>query len=98
MRPPIVPPPRRRANPVPQINGAVSYPAMQRILVLGCSGAGKSTLARRIASRLGLPVVHLDREYWRPGWCATPADEFDTVVDRLVAPARWVMDGNFKRT
>lgn len=71
---------------------------MQRILILGCSGAGKSTLARRVAARLGLPVVHLDREYWRPGWRATPADEFDGIVDRLVAPPQWVMDGNFNRT
>ena len=71
---------------------------MERVLVLGCSGAGKSTLSRTLAGRLGLPVIHLDREYWRPGWRETPADEFDRRVAELVAAPRWVMDGNFART
>jgi adenylate kinase family enzyme len=71
---------------------------MRRVLILGCSGSGKSTLARRLATRLGLPVVHLDREFWRPGWRATPPDEFDRRVADLVATPHWVMDGNYART
>lgn len=71
---------------------------MRRVLILGCSGSGKSTLARRLATRLGLPVVHLDREYWRPGWRPTPTDEFDGKIADLVAAPHWVMDGNYART
>ena len=41
---------------------------MERILIIGCGGAGKSTLARRLGEKTGLPVVHLDKLYWRPGW------------------------------
>lgn len=41
---------------------------MERILVLGPCGAGKSTLAAQLGKRLDLPVIHLDSEYWRPGW------------------------------
>ena len=41
---------------------------MERILVLGPCGAGKSTPAVKLGAKLGLPVIHLDKEYWRPGW------------------------------
>jgi adenylate kinase family enzyme len=71
---------------------------MQRILILGCPGAGKSTLARQIGQSLHLPVIHLDREYWRAGWRSTPDAEFDEAVAKLVERQCWVMDGNYHRT
>ena len=40
---------------------------MRRVLVIGCSGAGKSTLARKLSAVTGLPLVGLDRIYWRSG-------------------------------
>ncbi len=40
------------------------------INVVGTSGSGKSTLARRLAHRLELPWIELDRLYWRPNWQA----------------------------
>jgi adenylate kinase family enzyme len=70
----------------------------RRILVVGCSGAGKTTFAVRLAEVLGLPVIHLDAEYWRPGWQHTPADEWPSRVDDLAAQDRWVMDGNYGGT
>jgi adenylate kinase family enzyme len=70
----------------------------RRILVIGCSGAGKSTLAHAIADRYRLPLIHLDRCYWRPGWIApAEADWFET-VERLIAEPAWVMDGNYSST
>ena len=42
---------------------------MQRILVIGSSGTGKSTLARQLAQARAA-VIHLDQEYWQPGWVA----------------------------
>jgi len=45
---------------------------MQRVLVIGISGAGKSTFSRALARKTGLPLVHLDKEYWQPGWTGTP--------------------------
>ena len=71
---------------------------MRRILVLGCPGSGKSTLARRIARRLDLPLIHLDTEYWNPGWVATPGPQWRDRVTALVARDTWVMDGNYHTT
>ncbi|MEN9841777.1 MAG: hypothetical protein RL376_1577 [Verrucomicrobiota bacterium] len=68
---------------------------MKRIVILGFSGAGKSTLARELGERLGLPVVHLDREFWRPGWVEPDKAEWKAQVDALVAGECWVTDGNF---
>ena len=71
---------------------------MRRILVIGSSGAGKSTLARRLAEHLDLPLIHLDREYWRPGWLEPPRAEWRRRVAELAARPEWVMDGNFSST
>jgi len=64
-------------------------------MVVGCSGAGKSTFARRLGAALGLPVTHLDRLFWRPGWTQAPRDEFHAAQQEIVASAAWVIDGNY---
>ena len=71
---------------------------MKRVLIIGSAGAGKTTLARRIGTLLDLPVIHLDRHFWNPGWVETPRDEWTRKVDGLVAGERWVMDGNYGGT
>ena len=71
---------------------------MRRLLVIGCSGAGKSTLARQLAPRLGLPLVHLDRFYWSPGWVEPMQEKWQRIVEGLVAEPAWVMDGNYSAT
>jgi adenylate kinase family enzyme len=70
---------------------------VQRVAILGAGGAGKSELARALAERTGLPVVHLDAVYWRPGWTAPPPEEFRATLDAAVARERWILDGNFLR-
>ena len=71
---------------------------MKKVLVLGCSGAGKSTLARQISGITGLPVIHLDRHYWRPGWQEPDRATWEWEVAALVRQPQWVMDGNFGGT
>jgi adenylate kinase family enzyme len=68
---------------------------MDRIAIVGCSGGGKSTLARALGARLGLPVVHLDTLFWRPGWVESDLASFRSAVDAAASGERWVMDGNF---
>jgi adenylate kinase family enzyme len=71
---------------------------MKRCLVLGAGGAGKTTLALELGRVLDLPVIHLDRHYWRPGWVEPSHAEFDETVVRLVSGPAWIMDGNYSRT
>lgn len=70
----------------------------ERWLVVGGSGAGKSTFSTALAERLGLPLLHLDQEYWRPGWVEPAKPEWRARVAELVAADRWVMDGNYSST
>lgn len=67
----------------------------QRILLVGSGGSGKSTLARQLAQKTGLPLIHLDREYWKPGWVQPPREEWRRKVSELVSGDRWIADGNF---
>lgn len=67
----------------------------KRILIIGSGGAGKSTFARALAARTGLPLIHLDRHYWRAGWRATPDAQWNTLAAQLAVAETWIMDGNY---
>lgn len=66
--------------------------------MIGCGGAGKSTLARALGRRLALPVVHLDRHFWRAGWQPAEPAEWRRLQRLLVARDAWVIDGNYVDT
>ena len=70
----------------------------RKVLVLGCGGAGKSTLASDMGRRFSLPVIHLDRIWWRSGWVNCSEEEFDALLSCELAKPAWVMDGNYLRT
>ena len=71
---------------------------MERIMIIGCGGSGKSTLARQLGEKTGLPVVHLDKLFWRPGWVNITREEFDVVHNAAIEEKKWILDGNFDRT
>ena len=70
----------------------------ERICVIGCPGTGKSTLAQQLGAALSLPVYHLDRMFWLPGWVQRAEPEFDAALREVVARDRWIIDGNYART
>lgn len=71
---------------------------MERIMIIGCGGAGKSTLARQLGEKLEIPVVHLDKLFWRPGWNHVTREEFDASVREEMKKEKWIIDGNYNRT
>lgn len=71
---------------------------MKRVLIIGCSGSGKSTMARKLHHLTGLPIIHLDKEYWKPNWIETTPTEWEQIIRRLVHRPTWIMDGNFAGT
>lgn len=71
---------------------------MERILIVGNSGAGKSTMARALSEKTGLPVVHLDRLFWRENWQHIAREEFDALLRQELEKHQWIIDGNYDRT
>jgi adenylate kinase family enzyme len=71
---------------------------LTRIMIIGSGGSGKSTFAAELGKLAQLPVYHLDAYYWRPGWVATPNEEWDQFLKQLVLEDEWIIDGNYGRT
>lgn len=71
---------------------------MRRVLVIGPGGSGKSTFSLALSKATGLPVIHLDSHFWRPGWKRVPAEEWPKMVSELMRGEAWIMDGNFGST
>ena len=74
-------------------DAAAEWPG-ERVLVIGSPGSGKTMLTRRLAAATGLPAVHLDDWYWKPGWTRPSAEEWARVLDGLLSEERWIIDGN----
>lgn len=69
-----------------------------RFIVVGSPGSGKSYFSRELHRLTGLPVVHLDVEYWNPGWVETPGEVWQEKVRLLTQEEEWIMDGNYAGT
>ena len=68
---------------------------MQRILVIGSPGAGKSILATKLAALTGLPLIHLDQQYWQPGWVEPDEAIWQLRLNEIIAADQWIIDGNY---
>ena len=70
----------------------------RRIVVTGMAGAGKSTFSRALSAKTGLPVIHLDVYFWKPGWVEPSEDEWREKQRGLLAGDEWIADGNYHAT
>lgn len=72
---------------------------MKKVLVIGSSGAGKSTFSRRLHWAANLPLIHLDRLYWKPNWGeTTDKAEWKRTIENALRGDAWIMDGNYSGT
>ncbi len=70
----------------------------RRIIVTGLAGSGKSTLSLALAAKTGLPVIHLDLHFWKPGWVAPSETEWREKQRAVLAGDAWIADGNYHET
>lgn len=69
-----------------------------RIIIVGNNGSGKSFLAKELSVITGLPLVHLDIEFWRPNWEKPPKEEWIKKQMELTSKEKWIIDGNHTDT
>ena len=70
----------------------------RRFIVTGLAGSGKSTFSLALAAKTGLPVIHLDLQFWKPGWVAPSETEWRETQRVVLAGDAWVADGNYHET
>jgi adenylate kinase family enzyme len=70
----------------------------ERIMVIGSPGSGKSTFSRQLAEITGIPLIHLDKEYWKSGWIETSRAEWTSKQKSLISGDKWIIDGNYGGT
>ncbi len=71
---------------------------MQKILIIGSPGSGKSTFGKRLSEKLNIPLIHLDRLWWKEGWVERSREEFDALLVNELLKDKWIIDGNYGRT
>lgn len=70
----------------------------KRIIVIGSPGSGKSTFSRKLSDKTGIPLIHLDKEFWNYGWVETPRAEWIEKQEGLTKMSEWIIDGNYGGT
>jgi len=71
---------------------------MKRIIVIGCGGSGKTTVSLQLGELLSIPVHHLDKLFWGPGWVRVEKDAFFKKQEQIISGERWLIDGNYGST
>ena len=64
-------------------------------MIIGSCGAGKSTLAIQLNEIIDIPIIHLDKEYWKPGWVESEKEEWYERQNKMVGKDSWIIDGNY---
>ncbi len=72
---------------------------MKRVAIVGIPGAGKSTFALNLGKKLGIKVVHLDKELYGTNWKKRYSDkDWIKWQKKIVQLERWIIEGNYKST
>ncbi len=70
----------------------------KKIIVVGNDGAGKTYFACQLAEKLGLPLIHLDKSFFREGWRETPREQWLETHHSLLEGEEWIIDGYYPAT
>ncbi len=69
-----------------------------RIIIIGNNGSGKSFLAKELSAITGLPIVHLDVEFWGPNWEQPTKEKWIMKQNEFISKEKWIIDGNHTGT
>ncbi len=67
-------------------------------MVIGPCGAGKSTLGFKLVERLGLPLFHMDKLNWLPGWVDRGNERARAKLREFITTDRWIIKGKYGAT
>lgn len=71
---------------------------MDRIMIVGQPGSGKSTLAQALGECTNLPVIHIDKIHWQPGWVERSKSEKTRLCLEVEQQSRWIFEGGHSAT
>jgi len=71
---------------------------VKRIMIVGQPGSGKSTLAQALGEKTGLPVIHIDKIHWQPGWVERSKAEKTRLCQEAERQERWIFEGGHSAT
>ena len=69
-----------------------------RINIIGTAGSGKSTFSKRIAEKLKIPYIELEKLAWKSNWTESTEVELFSKLQRHLCSDDWVLDGNYSKT
>lgn len=67
-------------------------------MIVGQPGAGKSTLASALSEITSLPVIHIDRIHWQPGWVERSKAEKTRLCLEAEQQSTWIFEGGHSAT
>lgn len=70
----------------------------KKIIIIGSPGSGKSTMSKELSDILMIPVIHLDKIFWKPNWISINKEEFDQKLNEVLMKDTWIIDGDYNRT
>ena len=71
---------------------------MKRVIVIGCAGSGKSHFSKELRDKIGFPLYHLDRIFWREDGGHIEKDELCQRLREIMQSENWIIDGNYNST
>ena len=66
---------------------------MGRVTIIGNAAGGKSTLCKKLNISKGLPLYHVDKLQWKPGWIQAPRNEVASGIRKIIKKEKWIIDG-----